>query len=164
MTEARSISSRIWFTRSTWPLDWGWKAVLKERRVPIAFWKLSQNREVKRLPWFELISNGTPWRDTIREMYKSASWLAVILSRTGRKWATLERRSITTKIALFPLLVLGNPVMKSILILSHFHSGIARGWRVPAGRWCCFNTTTNVAISNVLSDFSLHPSPPKPLA
>jgi hypothetical protein len=28
----------------------------------------------------------------------------------------------------------------------------------------CFNTTTDIAISNVLSDFSLHPSPPKPLA
>src|SRR4051812_34496240 len=63
-------------------------------------------------------------------------WLAVIDSRTGRKCATLECLSTTTKMASFPFWVFGKPVMKSILTLSHFHSGIGKGLRVPAGLSC----------------------------
>ena len=109
---------------------------LKFRWVPIASWKLSQNLEVKMLPRSELISNGMPWRDMILETYKSANWLAEIVSLTGRKWATLENRSIKTKMASWPFYDQGKPVKKSISILSHFHSGIKSGCRVPAGLWC----------------------------
>ena len=48
--------------------------------------------------------------------------------------------------------------MKSIPILSHFHSGIAKGWRVPAGRWCSAFTrrqTSQFAIYWAISLFIL---------
>ena len=127
MTQALSISSRIWLTRSTWPLVWGWKAVLKRMLVPMAFWKESQNLEVKMLPRSEEINCGMPCKETILEVYSSANWAAVIDSLIGRKWATLVSLSMTTKIASFPRLDLGNPVTKSISIWSNFHSGMARG-------------------------------------
>ena len=46
------------------------------------------------------------------------------------------RRSTITQIESYPFVVGGNPTMKSILISSHFHEGISKGWSIPAGlRW-----------------------------
>jgi hypothetical protein len=39
----------------------------------------------------------------------------------GRKWADLGSRSIITQIESLPFCVIGSPILKSILISSHFH-------------------------------------------
>ena len=105
----------------------------------------------------EEINCRIPCKETILEVYSSANWAVVIDSLIGKKWATFVSLSMTTKIASFPCLALGNPVTKSILIWSNFHSEIARGWRRPAGRWCsAFNlqhtshSFTNWAISRFI--------------
>ena len=54
----------------------------------------------------------------------------------------------------YPLDAFGRPVMKSIVISSHFQAGIGNGWRVPASLRCSAFTlqqtshlATNLAIS-----------------
>jgi hypothetical protein len=55
---------------------------------------------------------------------------------TGMKWANLVKRSTMTHIALYPHEVRGKPTMKSMQMFSHFHSGILKGCRFPAGlKW-----------------------------
>ena len=46
------------------------------------------------------------------------------------KWSTI------TQTLFFLLLVLGNPITKSILTWSHFYSGISKGCNNLAGFWC----------------------------
>src|SRR4051812_46317512 len=65
------------------------------------------------LPRSELIFLGMPCSETILAVYNSANCPAEIVSLTGRKWATLDKLSVTTKIALLPFCDLGNPVTKS---------------------------------------------------
>lgn len=54
----------------------------------------------------------------------------------AKKWEDLVNRSIITQMASYPQRVLGNLVMKSIMMCSHFHFGIGNGWSSPPGRWC----------------------------
>ena len=63
---------------------------------------------------------------------------------TGIKWATLVKWSTTTQIESYPDLVLGNPVIKSMPSLSHFHSGIGIGCSNPAGFWCSAFTLSGI--------------------
>jgi hypothetical protein len=51
----------------------------------------------------------------------------------GMKWADLVKRSMMTHIELYPREVRGKPTMKSILMFSHFHSGILKGCRFLVG-------------------------------
>ena len=44
--------------------------------------------------------------------------------------------STITQMESYPSLERGNPTTKSIVILSHFHSRIGRGWSFPDGFWC----------------------------
>src|SRR3954470_11089952 len=78
------------------------------------------------------------------------------------KCATLVRRSTTTHMESYPHLVLGNPVMKSIPILSHFQSGIGSGCNNPAGFWFSAFTllhTSHKAICSAMSFLRLfHPN------
>jgi hypothetical protein len=62
--------------------------------------------------------------------------IALQVDLTGIKWADLLNLSTTTMMASFYLVEVGNLVMKSMEIVSHFHSGIVRGCNNPAGRWC----------------------------
>jgi hypothetical protein len=55
---------------------------------------------------------------------------------TEMKCATLVRRPTITHIESLPLGVLGSPLMKSILMSSHFHSGMGNDWSNPLGFWC----------------------------
>ena len=59
--------------------------MLKRMFVPMAFWKESQNLEVKMLPRSEEINCGIPCDETILEVYSSANCAAVIDSLIGRK-------------------------------------------------------------------------------
>ena len=61
------------------------------------------------------------------------------------KCATFVNRSTITHIELRPFGVLGNPTMKSMLISSHFHTGMCNGWSSPVGHWCSALTLLHVS-------------------
>src|ERR1044071_8117524 len=103
------------------------------RRVPRASFKLAQNLEVKLLSRSEMMEIGTPCFDTTSLMYKRVSFSNLSVSRIGRKCADFVNRSTITQIMSWPLVVVGNLVMKSIVIRSHFHSGISGCWSKSDG-------------------------------
>src|ERR1044071_1611717 len=105
------------------------------RRVPRASFKLSQNLEVKQLSRSEMMEIGTPCLDTTSLMYKRFSFSNLSVSRIGRKCVDFVNRSTITQIMSWPLVVLGNLVMKSMEICSHFHSGISSCWSKPDVLW-----------------------------
>jgi hypothetical protein len=53
--------------------------------------------------------------------------IALQVDLTGIKWADLLNLSTTTMMVSFCLVDVGNPMMKSMEMVSHFHSGIGRG-------------------------------------
>jgi hypothetical protein len=65
----------------------------------------------------------------------SATYVALKSVAMEKKCANFVNLSITTKMKSFPC-ALGNPVMKSMDILSHLCSGICRGCNSPAGCMC----------------------------
>jgi hypothetical protein len=67
------------------------------------------------------------------DIYNFAYYLTLYVVATGMKWADLVKRSIMTHIELYPHEVWGIPTMKSIHMFSHFHSGMLKGCRFPAG-------------------------------
>jgi hypothetical protein len=55
------------------------------------------------------------------------------------KWVVLVSLSMITQMESFFLAVRGKPTMKSILMSSHFHEGIDKGWSTPADfKWLSF--------------------------
>ena len=52
------------------------------------------------------------------------------------KWASFVSLSMITHIKSWFCCDLGKPITKSIVIYSHFHSGIGSGCRSPEGFWC----------------------------
>jgi hypothetical protein len=49
------------------------------------------------------------------------------------KWVDLVKRSMMTHIELYPHEVRGKPIMKFMLMFSHFHSGMLKGHRFSTG-------------------------------
>ena len=94
----------------------------------------------------EVMKTGCPWRLTISLTNNSARGNVCILSPVfmGIKWADLIRRSTMTHMTLFPFLVLGSFEIKSMVICSHFHSGISNGCNNPRGFWCSAFTNRHV--------------------
>ena len=92
-----------------------------------------QNLDVNRVSLLNTIDIGTPCRRTISDTYNFASCNKERFTRIARKCADFVNRSTITHTVSFFLLVLGNPVMKSMVTCSHFHTGISRGSRVPPG-------------------------------
>ena len=74
------------------------------------------------------------------------------------KWADLVNLSIITQIeSNFPN-VFGRPTTKSIVILSHFHSGMGILWSVLLGLWCSYFTCWqfgHLATKSTMSRFIL---------
>ncbi|MFS7957030.1 hypothetical protein Hanom_Chr07g00661581 [Helianthus anomalus] len=79
------------------------------------------------------MESGTPCKDTTSSTYSWANFSMLKVSFIGRKWADLVNRSTITQIASFPFLVLGNLVTKSIVMSSHFHTGISNCCSRPEG-------------------------------
>ncbi|GJU24434.1 synaptobrevin, WD40/YVTN repeat-like-containing domain protein, partial [Tanacetum coccineum] len=77
--------------------------------------------DVKRLSRFEMMDIGTPCRETISFIYNLVRVSILSVSLVGIKCVDLVRRSTMTQIVSCLLDVLGSLVMKSIVILSHFH-------------------------------------------
>ena len=121
---------------SDWPSVCGWKAVLKCNLVPIASCSFGQNQEVKRGSLSDTMDTGAPCSLTISSTYNCAylsrEWVLLV----AMKWADFVNLSTITQIASCPRCVLGSPVTKSIVILSHFYSGMDKGCSKPAGFLC----------------------------
>jgi hypothetical protein len=66
-------------------------------------------------------------------MYSSVYYPTLYVMAMGMKWADLVKRSTMTHIKLYPREVRGKPIIKSMQMFSHFHSGIFKGCRFPAG-------------------------------
>jgi hypothetical protein len=64
-------------------------------------------------------------------MKSSAYCPTLCVMAMGMKWADLVMRSMMTHIELYPREVRGKLTMKSIQMLSHFHSGMLKGHRFP---------------------------------
>jgi hypothetical protein len=68
-----------------------------------------------------------------------------VIFLTGRKWAILVSRSTITQIESYPFAVLDNPIIKSMLISSHFHVGIGKDCNGPAVFICMALTRLQVS-------------------
>ena len=135
-THACNMSSRVWIVHSFCSSVCGWKFVLKWRRVPISSWNCFQNLQVKRTSQPETTDTDTLWRDTISWTKISISFSAKILFWIGIKCTLLVNRSTMTQVESTLCAVLGSFVIKSIVMSSHFHTGIYNGCILPWGRWC----------------------------
>ena len=148
------MSSNIWITLSDCPSLYGWNAVLNAIFVPMALCKLFQNVDVNLGSLSDTIETSSPCNLTISLIYYWAYWSILYVDFTGRKWVDLVNLSTITHMKLYPFCVLGNPSTKSIVMCSHFHSGINKGFNNPDGLWCSILTcwqvrhsATNFAIS-----------------
>ena len=106
--------------------------MLKCNQVPMAFGKLDQNLDVNLGSQSETIDIGTPCNLTISSTYNSANLSNRSSLLTGRQCTDFVSLSTITHMASCCLRVLGSTVTKSIVILSHFHTGIGRGYYGPA--------------------------------
>ena len=122
--QARNMSSRIWIVRSDCPSVWGWYEVLNFRWVPKFSWRLFQKCDRNLVSLSDTMLTGTPCRRTISFIYLSVRTSVDWPTLKGRKWAAFVGRSMITYIALLPLGLRGSAVTKSMVICSHFHSGI----------------------------------------
>jgi len=83
-----------------------------------------------------MMVRGIPCSLTTSLMYNFASYSAIKVTLGAKKWAALVRRSTTTQIASWCLLVLGNPTIESMVICSHFHTGMGNNCEKPPSFWC----------------------------
>ena len=100
--------------------------MLKCNRVPMASCKLDQNLDVNLGSLSETNDIGTLCNLTISSTYNWANLSNESSLLTGRKCADFVSLSTITHMASCCLQVLGSPITKSIVILSHFHTGIGR--------------------------------------
>ena len=101
---------------------------------------------------------GIPCRRSISVTYNYANLFMPQVSCIGRKSADLVRLSTTTQLAFFLEAEMGNPMMKSIEIESHFQVGIASGLNPPMGHWCSaltFGQVKHLSAYPVISLFIL---------
>ena len=110
--------------------------MLKCNRVPMTSYKLDQNLDVNLGSRSEPIDIGRPCNLTISSTYNWANLSNGSSLLTGRKCANFFSLSTITHMASCCLRVLGSPITKSIVILSHLHTRIGRGCIFPAGFWC----------------------------
>ena len=97
--------------------------MLKCNRVPMESYKLDQNLDVNLGSRSETIDIGTQCNLTISSTYNQASLSNGSSLLTGRKCEDFISLSTITHMASCCLRVLGSLVTKSIVILSHFHTG-----------------------------------------
>jgi hypothetical protein len=71
---------------------------------------------------------GIPCNFKMLSMYNFANLSLPYVVHTGMKCASLVRKMIITHIESLPLGVLESPLIKSILMSSHFHSAMGNGW------------------------------------
>ena len=95
-----------------------------------------QKLEVNFVSLSDTIVLGIPCSLNISFMNMLAISISLQVDLTGIKWGDLFSLSTTTIMASFCLVDVGNPVMKYMEMVSHFHSGIGRGCNNHVGCWC----------------------------
>ena len=129
---ALSISSKIWFTLSVCPLISGWYELLKFNLVRKTFYKACQ-MALKSLSLLNTMSFSMPCNRTICLTYNYANPSTCQVSWTAMNWADLVNISTITQITFFFEAERGNPITKSIKIVSYFNLGISKGLNSPTG-------------------------------
>src|SRR4051812_13552413 len=80
----------------------------------------------------------------------------------GKKWATLDNLSTMTQIESFPLLEVGNPVIKSIPTESQFPFRNLQCLQQSSGSLMSrLDSLTYITLGDIAFDLSLHLMPPK---
>ena len=95
-----------------------------------------QKFEVNLVSLSDTISLGIPCSMTISFMKMLAISIALQFDLTEMKWEYLLKFSTMTMMTSFFLVDFGNPVMKTMEMVSHFHYGIGRGCNSSVGCWC----------------------------
>lgn len=81
----------------------------------------------------DIITFGTSCSLTISLIYSSANDSSEVFTRMAKKWVDLINLSIITHMASCFFRVWGKPMIKSVIISSHFHSSISYGDNNPCG-------------------------------
>jgi len=95
-----------------------------------------QKLEVNFVSLSDTISLGIPCSLNISFMNMLAISISIQVNLLGIKWVDFLNLSTTSMMASFCLVDVGNPVMKSTEMVSHFHSRIGRGCNNPVGCQC----------------------------
>ena len=85
---------------------------------------------------YEIISLGNPCNLKISFMKIFAITSDYNVDLTGIKCDAFVNFSTTTMMESCCLIVIGNPVIKSMEMNSHFHFGIGKGWNKHPRCWC----------------------------
>lgn len=123
----------IWIVLFDCPSDGGWNVVLKFNVVPRARWIFGYNYDVNLGSQSKTIDNGIPYSHTTTSIYSFANLSIKFVIFIGRKKVDLVNQLTMTQITSFPFLPLSSSDTKSMVIFSHFHSGIKSGCRGAAG-------------------------------
>lgn len=137
-------SSKIWIVLLDYPFIWGWKVMLKFNFILKACWILGQRWELKLGSWLDTINLGTPCNMITVFTYNLANLSNGFIVFMDRKKSRLRSQSSTTHIKSLPLFPLWNLIIKSIIISSHFHSGIKMDCKGPTGFWCSTFTSWHI--------------------
>ena len=113
--------------------------MLNSRMVSRPTIKDFQKLEVNFMSLSDTIFLGIPCSLNISFMNMLAISIALQVDLTGIKWVDLLNLSTTTMMASFCLVDVGNPVMKSMEMVSHFDSEIGRGCKSCWVPMFCFN-------------------------
>ena len=130
------MSSKVWTVLSDWPSVYGWKVVLKCKVMPKIFYNLGQNQDMNRGSRSNAIDIDTPWSLTISSIYSFVNLFGENVLWIARKCADLVSLSIITQMASWSVWARGKPMVKSIVVYTHFHSDMGKDWRVSMGFWC----------------------------
>jgi hypothetical protein len=101
---------------------------------------LLQNLDTNCAPRSDIIDLCTPCSFRMLLTYNLANLSPPYVVRTGMKCVTFVRRPTITYTESLPLGVLGSPLTKSMLMSSHFHSGMGSGWSNPLDFLCSILT------------------------
>ena len=108
---------------SDYPSVWRWCAVLRSNIIPKVFYIFIQIQEVNEGSLSDIMLEGTPCSLTTFLIYNLVSLASEKSIWISMKRVILVSLSTITQMAFFLRNVIGSPVTKSMVILSHFHYG-----------------------------------------
>jgi len=137
-----NISTNTSFTCLIYPSVCGWYPMLRIW-VPKPENKYFRKEDVHFTSLSHITTRGIPWSWNISFIKISAISIFLYMDFTGIKWVVLFHLSTMTMMESFNFLVLGNLIIKSIVIVCHFNSRMGRGWSNPTQCWCFTSTCWN---------------------
>ena len=107
--------------------------VLKFNFVPKSAKRPFQKIEIKLVSLLEIIALGNPCNLKISFMKIFAMASALYVDLTAIKCDSFVNLSTKNMMESCCLIIIGNPVIKSMEMTSYFHSGIGKGCNKPVG-------------------------------